>query len=123
MWMFLENLDSEYDLNSDPFVSGLYDRTTVRDMLKECSKMEKINHLNVLTLVGVCLDGGPAPFIIMPFMANGSLLTYLRKNRETLVVFHENKDDEDVSTKTMPMLMNQMIVALLSVCTLSLYII
>ena len=121
--MFLENLDSEYDLNSDPFVSGLYDRTTVRDMLKECSKMEKINHLNVLTLVGVCLDGGPAPFIIMPFMANGSLLTYLRKNRETLVVFHENKDDEDVSTKTMPMLMNQMIVALLSVCTLSLYII
>ena len=58
--------------------------------------MSKLDHPNV-TLRGVCLDGGPAPYIIMPFMANGSLLTYLKKNREILVVSHENKDDEDVS--------------------------
>ena len=50
---------------------------------------------NVLALVGVCLDGGPAPFLIMPFMANGSLLDYLKKNRETLVVSHEKKDDDE----------------------------
>ena len=68
----------------------------MRDMLKECSNMDKFNHPNVLTLIGVCLDGGPAPFIIMPFMANGSLLDYLKKNRETLVVSHGKKDDEDV---------------------------
>ena len=59
--------------------------------------MSKFDHPNVLTLTGVCLDGGPAPYIIMPFMANGSLLAYLRKNRETLVVSSENKSDEDVS--------------------------
>ena len=69
----------------------------VRDMLKECVRMSKFNHLHVLPLKGVCLDGGPAPYIIMPFMANGSLLAYLKKNRKTLVVSYEsdkqNTDD------------------------------
>ena len=53
-------------------------------------------HPNVLTLCGVCLDGGTAPYIIMPFMANGSLLTYLRNNRKTLVVSDKEKEEDDV---------------------------
>ena len=48
--------------------------------------MSEFDHANVLTLNGVCLDGGPAPFIITPFMTNGNLLAYLRKNRATLVI-------------------------------------
>ena len=48
--------------------------------------MNKFDHPNVLSLSGVCLDGGPAPFIIMPLMANGSLLSYLKKNRSSLVL-------------------------------------
>ena len=67
-------------------------------MLKECSKMHKFVHPNVVPLIGVCLDGGPAPYIIMPFMGNGSLLAYLKKNRELLVVSYENKNDSEVST-------------------------
>ena len=55
-------------------------------MLKECSKMHEFEHKHILTLRGVCLDGGPAPYIIMPFMANGSLLAYLKNNRSTLLV-------------------------------------
>ena len=47
--------------------------------------MKDLNHPNVLNLVGVCLDGGPDPFIITPFMENGSLLSYLKKNRSTLL--------------------------------------
>ena len=78
-------------------VAGLYDRSTVRDMLKECAKMYNFSHSNVLTLRGICLDGGAAPYIIMPFMANGSLLAYLKKNRETLVVSLSDKDEDDVS--------------------------
>ena len=62
-------------------------------MLKECLKMSKFNHCHVLTLKGVCLDGGPAPYILMPFMANGSLLAYLRKNKKTLVVSSKSNDD------------------------------
>ena len=65
-------------------------------MLKECSKMVKFDHPNVLKLIGVCLDGGPAPFIIMPFMANGSLLTYLKKNRQELVFSQDSKDNVNV---------------------------
>ena len=59
--------------------------------------MSTFNHINVLTLKGVCLDGGPAPYIIMPFMANGSLLAYLKKNRSSLVISSEDADGEDVS--------------------------
>ena len=59
--------------------------------------MEKFHHPNVLTLRGVCLDGGPSPFIIMPFMSNGSLHDYLRKNRETLVISEESKGEDKVS--------------------------
>ena len=63
-------------------------------MLKECSKMHEFDHKHILTLRGVCLDGGPAPYIIMPFMANGSLLAYLKKNRGVLV---PDKESNEVS--------------------------
>ena len=55
------------------------------DLHKECLKMSEFDHPNVLNMMGVCLDGGPAPYIVMPFMENGSLLSYLRKEREKLV--------------------------------------
>ena len=67
----------------------------VRDMLKECLRMSTFNHFHVLTLKGVCLDGGPAPYIIMPFMANGSLLAYLKKNRKSLAISQEDADDQE----------------------------
>ena len=77
-------------------VAGLYDKSTVRDMLKECAKMYNFDHPNVLSLMGVCLDGGTAPYIIMPFMTNGSLLAYLKKNRETLVISLSDKNEDEV---------------------------
>ena len=30
--------------------------------------MKQLNHFNVMTLEGVCLDAGPAPFIVLPYM-------------------------------------------------------
>ena len=59
--------------------------------------MSTFDHVHVLTLKGVCLDGGSAPYIIMPFMAHGSLLAYLKKNKKTLVISHEDADEHDVS--------------------------
>ena len=80
------------------FVIGFYDKGTVSDMLKECSRMYSFSHPNVLSLSGVCLDGGPAPFIIMPLMTNGSLLAHLEKNRDSLVISSVGSDNEaDVS--------------------------
>ena len=43
----------------------------------------------------VSLDGGPAPYIVMPFMGNGSLLGYLKKNRKSLVISQEDADDRE----------------------------
>ena len=58
--------------------------------------MYGFQHPHVVTLIGVCLDGGPAPYIIMPFMANGSLLAYLRRNRDSLLVSGEEDNSEEV---------------------------
>ena len=71
--------------------SGFYDHSMVRDLLQECVKMSTFDHPNVLPLTGVCLDGGPAPYIVMPFMANGSLLSHLKKNRNNLVVVDQQE--------------------------------
>ena len=48
--------------------------------------MQQFDHPNVLSITGVCLDGGQTPFLVMPFMVNGSLLSYLRNNRSSLVI-------------------------------------
>ena len=47
--------------------------------------MQSFNHPNVMSLMGVCEHlGGPA--VVMPFMANGSVLDYLKKNRKNLLL-------------------------------------
>ncbi len=48
--------------------------------------MKDFSHPNVLSLFGVSLDAGQSPYIVMPYMANGSLLNYLKKERANLTV-------------------------------------
>ena len=59
----------------------------VQGILKEILKMKDFDHPNVMSLMGVCestaMSGG-APSIVMPYMARGSLLGYLRKERDAL---------------------------------------
>ena len=58
-----------------------------------------------MTLIGVCLDGGPEPFLILPYMANGSLVSYLRKQQCNLVVVngtHRNYDEELAQVRSNP---------------------
>ena len=55
--------------------------------------MKQFNHPNIMNLIGVCMDAGPAPYIVMPFMANGSLLSYFRKERSNLL---DETADEDL---------------------------
>ena len=77
-------------------IVGFVQKDLVKDILKECGRMYRFDHPNVLKLLGVCMDGGPAPFIVMPFMANGSLNTYLKKERENLLLDPESTTPEDV---------------------------
>ena len=71
-------------------MTGFYDHSTSEELVRECIKMKDLNHPNILRLIGICVDGGPAPFIITPFMENGSLLSYLRRNRNTFLSTENN---------------------------------
>ena len=66
--------------------SGFSDPNLVEDMLEDCSRMSDFDHPNILTIIGVCVDGDRFPFIIIPFVFNGSLLSYLRKERNNLCI-------------------------------------
>ncbi len=54
--------------------------------------MQDFDHPHVMSLIGVCLDAGPGVAIVMPYMANGSLLDYLKRERDNL----ELDDDSEV---------------------------
>ena len=70
------------------FSSGDLERLT-----KEISTMLSFEHPNVMSLVGVCLDG-EMPLLIMPFMSNGSVLEYVRHHKQELLLTSEATDEE-----------------------------
>ena len=51
---------------------------------KEVSAMLSFEHSNVMSLIGVCIEG-EMPLLIMPFMPNGSLLEFLRHHQQELL--------------------------------------
>ena len=62
--------------------------------VEESLAMSRFKHAHVMGLIGVCLDAGSAPYIVMPYMANGSLLHYLKKERNNLVLNQYTDGDE-----------------------------
>ena len=69
--------------------------------------MKSLNHLHVMTLKGVCLDGGPVPYIVLPYMANGSLLSYLKKERSNLTVSMVEGDSGEEEMQSQVSLINR----------------
>ena len=69
-------------------------------MLNEVKKMSGFNeHPNVMPLLGVCMDAGAGVSLIMPYMEQGSLLDYLRRERNNLVILNDpNMTAGSVST-------------------------
>lgn len=51
---------------------------TNRAFLEEGLMMKDFKHKNVLTLLGVSFDPTGLPMVVIPFMKNGDLLTYIR---------------------------------------------
>ena len=66
----------------------------IHKMTDEIMKMKNFDHPNVMTLIGVCVSVGGGPAIVMPFMENGSLLKYLRREKENINI----KDGQDLET-------------------------
>ena len=74
----------------------MYSVGDLQSMLSEVSKMSELSHPNIMNLVGVCTGLSQGPGIVMPYMANGSLLDYLKKERKNLYLQFD-ADDETVS--------------------------
>jgi len=67
----------------------------VRIAVEEIMKMMNFTHPNVLTLTGVSVDHHFSPCIVMPFMENGSLDQYLKKEKHTLNLCFPREDSAD----------------------------
>ena len=74
-------------------IIGYFDDSMIAEIVRESLKMKQFDHPNVLSMIGVCIDAGPAPYIVMPFMANGSLLSYLKRERSNLLIFKDADED------------------------------
>ncbi|CAI8037280.1 Tyrosine-protein kinase transforming protein ros [Geodia barretti] len=70
--------------------------TDKEKLLKEVCVMLSFSHKNVMSLIGLCLDG-EVPLLIMPFMINGTVLNYIKQNRETLY-FGRSADKKQVES-------------------------
>ena len=74
-------------------LSALLSGSDKEKLLKEVSLMVGLKHPNVMSLIGVCIDG-EMPHLIMPFMTNGTLLQYVKKERNNLYIKEANNDIE-----------------------------
>ena len=69
-----------------PSPLGLLTMRDLHNMMSEILKMQDFNHPHVMTLMGMSFDAANTPSMVMPYMANGSLLSYLKMNRPLLLV-------------------------------------
>ena len=78
-------------------MSGDAPKKEVEQILSEILKMESLSHSHVMNLMGISISNTLSPILIMPFMENGSLLNYLKKERSSLYLDYD-EEEECVST-------------------------
>ena len=63
--------------------AGFITLESIKSILRESILMKDFDHPNVLNVLGVGFntDNG-LPFVVLPFMENGDLKTYLKKRRQ-----------------------------------------
>ena len=55
----------------------------LKAFIEESALMCSFDHPHVMGTVGICLDTLQSPYLLLPYMANGDLRTFLRNKRET----------------------------------------
>ena len=76
--------------------TGRFEQGEIDKIMEESLKMKHFSHQNILNLIGVCVEARPAPYVVMPYMPNGSLLEYLRKERARLVLKESDMLEEHI---------------------------
>ncbi|XP_065920610.1 tyrosine-protein kinase receptor UFO-like [Dysidea avara] len=74
--------------------------SSIRDLVAESTVMKQFDHPNVLSLLGVCVDPDDEDVfkIVLPFMANGDLRSFLKYNRVEPTKIDEYNDSIDEHT-------------------------
>ena len=81
----------------------MFSSSDLKHLVEESQIMSKFDHPNVMKLLGVTISQSKTLLIVMPFMAQGSLLSYLRKYRADLTVENEEIMDLVTTLKTLTM--------------------
>ena len=74
--------------------------------------MLSFKHENIMSLIGLCFDGD-VPMIIMPFMSDGSVLDYVRQNRDHL--YFAQQSSEVISSYIMQILLSLLFCIIISI--------
>ncbi|XP_038066354.1 plexin-A4-like [Patiria miniata] len=80
----LHNTSGEDQIVAVKTVQDTSDTKNVVKFLEESLIMKTFDHVNVLGLLGLTFDADEKPLMVIPFMANGDLKTYLVKKKQTL---------------------------------------
>ncbi len=68
------------------FSAFSYSEDGINSFLDEGLIMRDLSHPNVLKLRGICFDENDLPMILLPFMAKGDLLSYIRDANNCLTL-------------------------------------
>ncbi len=72
----------QVDLHIVLLTADLSSKNEIDSFLAESLLMKDFSHPNILGLAGVCFDTADGvPYILLPFMANGSVKDFLKKKR------------------------------------------
>jgi serine/threonine protein kinase len=77
-------------------LKGDFDQEDVNDLMEESIKMRAFQHPNVLGLVGVSIDLDSVPYIVLPYMANGNLLEWLKRERGRIIISYETTNEDEL---------------------------
>ena len=89
IWMLISNFETPH--------AGGNTKEQADALMSEIIKMKEFDHPNVMGLIGVCLDAGPSPYIVLPFMSGGDLLSHVQQNMSALVL-EPGEDEQKVCT-------------------------
>ena len=71
----------------------MYSATDLKQLVEESKIMTNFDHPNVMKMLCVAVTRQKSLYVVMPYMSQGSLLSYLRKHRADLTVENEDMTD------------------------------
>ena len=79
---------------------GFNDESSIAELVGEILKMKDFSHMNILMLMGVALDSKHTPCLVMPYMSNGSLCEYLRKENTRKELLLDKEQPAEIVVKS-----------------------